>query len=113
MAKAVYTTVRLDAAGRHDAERLLNQLRRDMGVKTSRDLIVRALLWGVSAPQAAGILSAYIKHAETASEGEHWGVGRLSNVGADGLPQKFEYGLYGSRTRRLRRPQGSTEAVPP
>jgi hypothetical protein len=65
MAKAAYTTVRLDAGAAEDADRLLSQLRRDIGVKSSRDLIVRALLWGVTAPQAAGMLSAYIKHAET------------------------------------------------
>lgn len=64
MATTKLTTVRLDAAAVGDAERLIHELRRDIGVKTSRDLMVRALLWGISAPQVAGVLSAYIKHAE-------------------------------------------------
>lgn len=64
MAKTAYTTVRLDAAAVKDAERLLGELRRDTGVKTSRDVVVRALLWGVTAPQAAGMHAAYIMHAE-------------------------------------------------
>jgi hypothetical protein len=69
MAKAVYTTVRLDMAAAEDATRLLAELRRDIGVKGSRDLVVRALLWGVTAPQAAGMLAAYIKHAEALRQG--------------------------------------------
>jgi hypothetical protein len=67
MAKPAYTTVRLDGPAAHDADELLAQLRRDIGVKASRDLIVRALIWGVTAPQAAGMLAAYIKHAESSS----------------------------------------------
>jgi hypothetical protein len=34
------------------------------GANTSRDELIRVLLWGVTAPQAVGMLSAYIKHAE-------------------------------------------------
>jgi hypothetical protein len=64
MAGDQITTVRLDGPAREDMERLITALRRDIGVKTVRDEIVRALIWGVSPPQAAGMLAAYIKHAE-------------------------------------------------
>jgi hypothetical protein len=64
MTKPSYTTARLDSAAVKDADGLLGQLRRDIGIKTSRETIIRALLWGVTAPQAAGMLAAYIKHAE-------------------------------------------------
>jgi hypothetical protein len=64
MAKPSYTTARLDAAAVDDATRLLTEMRRE-GAKTSRDELIRMLLWGVTAPQATGMLSAYIRHAET------------------------------------------------
>jgi hypothetical protein len=64
MAKSSYTTARLDATAVNDATRLLAKMRRE-GAKTSRDEIIRVLLWGVTAPQATGMLSAYIRHAET------------------------------------------------
>lgn len=65
MAKSSTTSARLDDAAVDDATRLLAALRRE-GTDTSRDRIVRALLWGVTAPQAAGMLRAYIAHTETA-----------------------------------------------
>jgi hypothetical protein len=67
MAKRSYTSARLDAAAVDDARRLLSGMRRE-GAKTSRDEIVRVLLWGVTAPQAVGMLRAYIAHAEASSE---------------------------------------------
>jgi hypothetical protein len=67
MAKKSYTTARLDGATADDASRLLQEMRRE-GAKTSRDEIVRVLLWGVTAPQAVGMLRAYIAHAEASSE---------------------------------------------
>jgi|GEM_PF-4324563 len=67
MAKQSYTTARLDAATVGHANRLLTEMRRE-GAKASRDEIIKALLWGVTAPQAVGMLAAYIKHAETSSD---------------------------------------------
>jgi hypothetical protein len=67
MAKPSYTTARLDAAAVDDAARLLAEMRRE-GARTSRDEIIKALLWGVTAPQAVGMLRAYIVHAEKSSE---------------------------------------------
>jgi hypothetical protein len=67
MAKPSYTTARLDGAAVDDAARLLGEMRRE-GAKTSRDEIIKVLLWGVTAPQAVGMLSAYIKHAEEPSD---------------------------------------------
>jgi hypothetical protein len=72
MATKTYTTVRLDIPARDSTDRLLAALRSQNGLRTSRDEIVRALVWGVTPPQAAGMLSAYIKHAESMS-GEHEG----------------------------------------
>jgi len=66
MAKTSYTTARLDAVAVGDATRLLAEMRRE-GAKASRDEIIKVLLWGVTAPQAVGMLSAYIKHAESRS----------------------------------------------
>lgn len=68
MAKPSYNTARLDDAAVEDAKRLLAAMRRE-GTDTSRDKVVRALLWGVTAPQAVGMLRAYIAHAEAWSEG--------------------------------------------
>jgi hypothetical protein len=69
MAKLSYTSARLDGGAVEDARRLLTAMRRE-GARTSRDEIIRVLLWGVTAPQAVGMLSAYIKNAES-SAGEH------------------------------------------
>lgn len=66
MAKASYTTARLDAAAADDAARLLAGMRRE-GARASRDEIIKVLLWGVTAPQAVGMLHAYIVHAERSS----------------------------------------------
>ncbi len=66
MAKPSYNTARLDDAAVEDARRLLAEMRRE-GTETSRDKVVRALLWGVTAPQAVGMLRAYIAHAEASS----------------------------------------------
>ena len=70
MAKPSYTSARLDNAAVDDATRLLAAMRRE-GAKTSRDELIRVLLWGVTAPQAVGMLSAYIMHTEAASSGEN------------------------------------------
>lgn len=70
MASDHFTTVRLDDPARDDAMRLIAALRRENGIRTSRDEIVRALVWGVTPPQAAGMLAAYIKHAEKSSESD-------------------------------------------
>jgi hypothetical protein len=67
MAPKTYTTVRLDSPARDNADRLRAALRSESGLRTSRDEIVRALVWGVTPPQAAGMLSAYVKHAESGS----------------------------------------------
>jgi hypothetical protein len=74
MAKPSYTSARLDDAAVEDAKRLLAEMRRE-GTETSRDKIVRALLWGVTSPQAVGMLRAYIAHAE-ASLGDDEPSGR-------------------------------------
>jgi hypothetical protein len=63
MAKPSYNTTRLDDAAVEDAKRLLAAMRRE-GTESSRDKLVRALLWGVTAPQAVGMLRAYIAHVE-------------------------------------------------
>jgi hypothetical protein len=57
------TSARLDESAVADADRLLAQLRQDIGIRTSRDELLRVLVWGVTAPQAAGMHRAYIKHA--------------------------------------------------
>jgi len=67
MAKVRYTTTRLDPAAVEDATRLLKAMREE-GARSSRDEIIRALLWGVTAPQAVGMLAAYIRHAERTSD---------------------------------------------
>jgi hypothetical protein len=67
MAKPSYTSARLDRGAVEDARRLLAAMRRE-GAKASRDEIIKVLLWGVSAPQATGMLSAYIKHAEESQD---------------------------------------------
>jgi hypothetical protein len=66
MAKTSYTSARLDNAAVEDASRLMAEMRRE-GIDTSRDKIIRALLWGVTAPQAVGMHRAYIAHAEASS----------------------------------------------
>ena len=63
MAKERVTTVGLDRAAAEDAARLVEDLR-GIGTKTSRDELVRALVWGVTAPQAVGMISAYIMHTK-------------------------------------------------
>jgi hypothetical protein len=67
MAKPSYTSARLDRGAVEDANRLLAAMRRE-GAKASRDEIIKVLLWGVSAPQAVGMLSAYIKHADESAD---------------------------------------------
>lgn len=67
MAERRYTTVRLDSYAVEDADKLRAQMRA-LGAKSSRDELVRALLWGITGPQAAGIVSAYIMHVETRTE---------------------------------------------
>jgi hypothetical protein len=64
------TTIRIDAGSKDAVDRLKLDLRRENGLKASRDEIVAALVCGVSAPQAAGMLVAYIKHATDISN-EH------------------------------------------
>jgi hypothetical protein len=66
MAQSNITTVRLDGSARSDIDTLLAALRKESGQRTSRDEIVRALVWGVTPAQAAGMLSAYIKHTAKA-----------------------------------------------
>lgn len=66
MAKPSTTQARLDDAAVEDAKRLLQAMRQE-GTDVSRDKLVRALLWGVSAPQAVGMLRAYIAHAEASA----------------------------------------------
>ncbi len=66
MAKSSYTTARLDAAAVDDAARMLAEMRLE-GARTSRDEIIKVLLWGVTAPQAVGMLRAYIAHVERSS----------------------------------------------
>ena len=68
MAKTDTTTVRLDGPARSDVDKLLSSLRKESGLRTSRDEIVRALVWGVTPAQAAGMLLAYIKHASKGGE---------------------------------------------
>jgi hypothetical protein len=46
-----------------NSTRLLDEMKR-YGVDTSREKLVRALFWGVTAPQAAGMVSAFISDAE-------------------------------------------------
>jgi hypothetical protein len=58
------TTIRIDAVSKNAVDQLKAGLRRENGLKASRDEIVAALVRGVSAPQVAGMLTAYIKHAE-------------------------------------------------
>jgi hypothetical protein len=67
MAKLSYTSARLDGGAVEDARHLMAAMRRE-GAKTSRDEIIRALLWGVTAPQAVGMLAAYIKHAQASAD---------------------------------------------
>lgn len=43
--------------------RLLEEMKL-YGVDTSREKLVRALFWGVTAPQAAGMVSAFILDAQ-------------------------------------------------
>jgi hypothetical protein len=52
-------TVRIDDTASENAKRLIDGMKR-YGVDGSREQLVRALLWGVTAPQAAGIVSAFI-----------------------------------------------------
>lgn len=66
MANQRVTTVGLDRAAAADAEKLIGAMKR-LGTKTSRDELVRALVWGVTAPQAAGMVSAYIMHTSSQS----------------------------------------------
>jgi hypothetical protein len=68
MGKERVTTVGLDRAAAEDAKALLAELRA-LGTKTSRDELVRALVWGTTAPQAAGMIMAYIMHTETHDAG--------------------------------------------
>jgi hypothetical protein len=63
MAKMSYTSARLDNAAVEDASRLLDEMR-GAGTDTSRDKLIKALLWGVTAPQAVGMHRAYVMHAE-------------------------------------------------
>ncbi len=51
-----------EIAGENRA-RLLEEMKL-YGVDTSREKLVRALFWGVTAPQAAGMVSAFILDAE-------------------------------------------------
>ncbi len=67
MAPTGIRSARLDAAAVADADRLLAEMRRE-GVDASRDRIIRVLLWGVTAPQASGMLAAYIRHAQARSD---------------------------------------------
>lgn len=48
-----------------NSTRLLDEMRL-YGVDTSREKLVRALFWGVTAPQAAGMVAAFILDAERA-----------------------------------------------
>lgn len=63
MAKTSYTSARLDNAAVEDASRLLAEMRAE-GTDTSRDKLIKALLWGITGPQAVGMHRAYIMHAE-------------------------------------------------
>jgi hypothetical protein len=57
--------VRLNENAAENAARLLDEMGL-YGVETSREKLVRALVWGVSAPAAAGIVSAFIMDAKRA-----------------------------------------------
>lgn len=70
MAKERVTTAGLDRAAVENSTRLITEMRR-LGTRTSRDELIRALVWGVTAPQAIGMLSAYIMYAEARDESEH------------------------------------------
>jgi hypothetical protein len=52
-------SVRINETAAENATRLLDEMRL-YGVETSREKLVRALFWGVTAPQAAGMVSAFI-----------------------------------------------------
>jgi hypothetical protein len=54
-------SVGLDAAAVAGADRLLDEIKLE-GTETSREKLVRALLWGLTGPPAAGIVRAYIAH---------------------------------------------------
>lgn len=63
MTKERVTTVGLDRAAADDAARLVDDLR-GLGTETSREQLVRALVWGTTPPQAAGIIAAYIMYTK-------------------------------------------------
>lgn len=58
-------SVRINEIAAENAARLLDELRL-YGVDTSREKLVRALLWGVTAPQSAGMVSAFILESSRA-----------------------------------------------
>ena len=59
------TTVGLDPLAAANAQRLLADMVEE-GTESSRDQLVKALLWGVSAPLATGMVRAYIAHTSRA-----------------------------------------------
>jgi hypothetical protein len=60
------STIRIDTPLRDAIDCLKADLRKENGLKASREEIVGALVCGVSAAQASGMLTAYIKHATDA-----------------------------------------------
>jgi hypothetical protein len=60
-----FPNVRLNENAAENAVRLLDDMGL-YGVDTSREKLVRAILWGVTAPQAAGMVSAFILESRRA-----------------------------------------------
>jgi hypothetical protein len=58
-------SVRINEIAAENAAQLLDEMGL-YGVDTSREKLVRALLWGVTAPQAAGMVSAFILESKRA-----------------------------------------------
>jgi hypothetical protein len=60
------STIRIAPPLRDSIDRLKADLRKENGLKASREEIVGALVSGISAAQASGMLTAYIKHVADA-----------------------------------------------
>ncbi|MFI5004026.1 MAG: hypothetical protein ACHQE6_03335 [Solirubrobacterales bacterium] len=60
-------TVGINEIAAKNAIRLLDEMKL-YGVDTSREKLVRALFWGVTAPQAAGMVAAFILDAERSGQ---------------------------------------------
>jgi hypothetical protein len=69
MAKPSVTTIRLDPEAVHALDRLIVGVAATHGHRTARDELMRALAFGVTVPQAFGMLAAYNLHT-AGSNGE-------------------------------------------